>query len=281
MSNLAVFAKTLLGVFGLDFSTDAGPTVNDAYWDLLAAGKDVLLEQWELCATAVQAADVESRRELNLPTILPGKMIAIDGMLGGSAYSGETSAAKFKLEVVQELERWLRKEPGWTKPVYVVIRIQNPMKPGEYQFEIHETPVQNKDLGPHDRRVDLGGMDPNMQKLTIGSPKYIEGTYEVDPTEGWAPWNFGYSGFQNSNARKMWSEAYLAALAVRLEGLKNATTNAVGAIIAANTAQAEDSRRAQIKPVVMKKKEGSVALPLVLSALAVGGVAAYEAMRSR
>jgi len=118
-------------------------------------------------------------------------------------------------------------------------------------------------------------MGPDMKKLSAGSPQYMPGTYEVEEGEGFTPWGFAYSGFKNE--RKMLSEAYVAALSVRIEALKSATTNAVGAVIADNTAEAEANRRAEvISKIRMPEKQGSVALPLALAAVALAAVGAYE-----
>lgn len=291
LGGIADFAKNLLDAVGLDLSTSADPTVTDVFWDLLAMGKGLVLPQWQAAVLAVQGADDDSRRELGLPMLIdafPGShLIPMNmGQLGAPDMDQAIDIAKSDPSeivseeakshpgAVKELEKWLRAEPGWVDPVYVVIRQKDPWGK-DYDFEIGFEPTQNKDMGPYDKRVYLGGMGPDMKKLSAGSPQYMPGTYEVEEGEGFTPWGFAYSGFKNE--RKMLSEAYVAALSVRIEALKSATTNAVGAVIADNTAEAEANRRAEvISKIRMPEKQGSVALPLALAAVALAAVGAYE-----
>jgi hypothetical protein len=291
LGGIADFAKNLLDAVGLDLSTNADPTVTDVFWDLLAMGKGLILPQWQAAVVALQSANDDSRRELGLPMMIPvdamGKLsLGSVGQMGGPSMDQAidiaksdpseivSEEAKTHPDAVKELEKWLRADPGWVDPVYVVIRQQDPWGK-DYDFEIGFEPTKNEDMGPYDKRVYLGGMDPNMKKLSVGSPQYIPGTYDIEEGEGFAPWNFTYRRFNNE--RKMLSEAYVAALGVRIEALKSATTNAVGSVIAHNTAEAEANRRAEvISKIRMQEKQGSIALPLALTAAALAAVGAYE-----
>lgn len=278
LGGLASFAQAILDVAGIDLSTDADPTVMGIYWDLLGLGRKTLLEQWEVAVEAVQTAQDESRRELGLPIPLPiidGETVLLPGSISDPAQvSGEASAAKFRREAVEELERWLRLEPAFTDQIHVIVRYDDGpfAKP---RYEVSFEPVMNKDLGPYDKRVRFGGMDPNMKKMTVGTPRSMEGTYEIEEGEGWTPWGYTYDRFKNE--RKTLAEAYLAGIAFRLEGIKNATTTAVGSVVSTNVAQANKQQRDYFaQRIGFKEPEGSLAAPLTAAALLVGGLVGYH-----
>lgn len=269
LGGIVAFAKALLEAAGIDLSTDADPTVMDVYWELLSVGQRAIVTQWDVGAQALQVADDESRKHLHLPMSLdappnPNLIVGLGGPVASSAGGAvRNSTAKY-------LESWLLAEPGWTGAVYVRVRY---LAPGEYDFEVRDAPFQNWELGPKDKRVTLGAMPQGMKKLSVESPTNEQG-------EGWTPWNLGFDRFNNE--RKLLSEAYFAALVVRVEALKRATTNAVGSIVAQNTERAEqaqqDFRNKMARGVVKQPSSsgGSVAVPLVLAGLVAAGLGYYS-----
>lgn len=276
LGGLASFAQELLNAVGIDLSTDADPTVMEIYWDLLALGQQTVLQQWEVAVEAVQTAMDESRRELGLlkvplgngPVIFPDSVGKVDG-------PGEDSAAKFRSEAVDMLEMFLRQEPSFVDAIYVVARGDWQGATPKYTYEVSFEPVLNKDMGTFDKRVTLGGMDPGMVKMTVGTPQYIPGSYEVAQGEGWTPWGYNFDRFNNE--RSTLAEAYLAGIAFRLEGIKNATTAAVGAVVSENVAMANKQQRDNFMQRVRFKtpESGSIAAPLIVGTLIAGSLLGY------
>jgi hypothetical protein len=62
---------------------------------------------------------------------------------------------------------------------------------------------------------------------------------------------------------------------LRLEGIKNATTNAVGSVVAENSKKASESRRAEILQRIKIGESGSVSAPLIAGTVIASSLLGY------
>lgn len=232
---LADFGASLLKSVGFDLSTNAKPTVTDAFWDFLDAGHDAIVPAWTDAVAAVALATRQSEIELDLIpkstlVLKPKSTLVANVNVGSNSFtSNEWETA------VGNLESILKQDPRWMGKVRILGSYVAPSgltQPATYTWEI--VPEGTQQTG-NDLMV-VGGATTDDDKTTVdgGWKETSEGEKEARG----APWYFAYYGSWG-NQRNALADAYSVLLAYRLRALSDAASQGVGSVIARNVRKAQ------------------------------------------
>jgi len=234
---------------GFDFGTDADPTVTDVYWDIQGALFDQLKNAYDQSISAMEAARDSSASELELSEAWEVKPIDTISQAGKLYLPGQSpKEAAMRAAMVDELERWLALEPGWSDEIVV---------------------EQTRTIfGKVQRRfVKFGAKPAGVQSFSTKCGPDANGNWVCS---GWNASSFSYftDGWSWGNDRKALADCAASGMSQRAQGLRQATMNAIGSVIQKQTMRADAARLDELS----KRSSGSSGLLLLLfSAAAVAG----------
>lgn len=256
---------------GIDLSTDAPPTVTDAYWRIKDPIQQQLKDAYIQSVEALAVAQDSAEKELGLPRQSLGTLtrtgeLSVDNggfniplpnkggfniplpNTGDTPESGVDAALR-RAALVSELEHWLALEPAWVD-----------------EITITQTKV-DEHTGKQVRRFVTFPKRPadETSSFRTGWKDFAARTV------WWTPSHFAYftDGWSWGNDQSALADCAATGMARRAQGLKQATAKAIGSVVQKQTMRAEVRKLNELRGA--SDSSSTLLLVVATAAVAIGG----------